>query len=159
MAGSALDDCGNEEPNPAAADALQSLMEDLEDMAPSGVQSGTPKQAPAGAVPLFDAEALDQLRSTIGAEAFQRLLNLVPKDSAKLLNYIQRAISAGDLPAARRYAHSLQGMAGNFAATRIAAVARELEVEVQTLDAARETSAHLERAIEETQQWIGATAS
>jgi len=50
-------------------------------------------------------------------------------------------------------------MASNCAATRIAAIAGELEIEVRTLDMAREKSAKLEQAIEETQRWLDDLAS
>ncbi len=111
------------------------------------------------AVPLFDAEALDELRDAMGEEACGKMLGMVPVESEKLLNDIQRALGAGDLSIARRHAHTLKGMASNCAAMRIAAIARELEVEVLTLDVAREKSARLEQAIEETQQWLDCAAS
>jgi hypothetical protein len=41
-----------------------------------------------------------------------------------------------DLSTAQQYADSLEGMASNYAATRIAAVAREFEFETQTLNVA-----------------------
>jgi len=126
---------------------------------PPEMQSGTPTQPPPEIVPLFDAEAQEQLRGAIGEEAFEKMLSLVPGESAKLLNDIQRALSADDLPTARRCAHTLMGMASNCAATRIAAIAGELEIEVRTLDMAREKSAKLEQAIEETQRWLDDLAS
>ncbi len=170
MADIVPDGGGNEEPDHAAADALQSLLDDLGDMAPSTAPTDTPTPASpedeasdnthdAEAVPLFDEEALDQLRSSIGEEVFQKILDLVPGESARLLSDIQWALGKGDLSTARQYVHSLKGMAGNYAATRIAAVAREFECEAQTLDAARKKSASLERVIEETQQWLEDSAS
>jgi len=49
-------------------------------------------------------------------------------------------------------------MDSNYAGMRIAAVAREFEFEAQTLDAARKKTTGLERAIEETQQWLTKSA-
>ncbi len=86
------------------------------------------------------------------------MLKLVPGESERLLSDIQRALGRGDLATARQHAHSLKGMASNYAATRIATVARELEFEAQTLDAAWEKTASVERAIEETQQWLDKSA-
>ena len=86
------------------------------------------------------------------------MLKLVPGESARLLSDIQWALGKGDLTTARQYAHSLKGMAGNYAATRIAAVAREFDFETQSLDAAKEKTAALEQVIVETRQWIEESA-
>ena len=86
------------------------------------------------------------------------MLKLVPGESARLLSDIQWALGTGDLSTARQYAHSLKGMAGNYAAARIAAAAREFDLETQTLDAAKEKTAALEQAIDETRQWIEQSA-
>jgi CheY-like chemotaxis protein/HPt (histidine-containing phosphotransfer) domain-containing protein len=152
---------GHAEPDPAADDALQSLLEDLENRTPSGCSNDlTPESAElAKIVPLFDTEAQDQLRVAMGAEAFGKMLGTVTGESEKLLHDIQRALGVNDLPAARRSAHTLMGMASNCAATRIAAVARELEVEVQTLAAAHEKTVTLKLAIEETRQWLERSVS
>lgn len=97
---------------------------------------------------------------TAGAEGALREIKasyeaLVQADLRK----IHYAIGSGDLSAARRYAHTLMGMAGNCAAMRIAVLARELETEARTLEAAREKTARLERAIEDTRQWLDGIAS
>ncbi len=160
---------GHEELDAAATDALQSLLDDLGDITPPGAPEDEEAQpsedaesvcheGDAETVPLFDEEALDQLRGAIGDEVFHQMLKLVPGESERLLSDIQRALGEGDLATARQYAHSLKGMASNYAATRIAAVAREFEFEAQTLDAAREKTASVERAIEETQQWLDKSA-
>ena len=109
-------------------------------------------------VPLFDEEALDQLRGAIGCEVFHQVLKLVPGESERLLNDIQWALGKGDLSTTQQYAHSLKGMAGNYAVTRIAAVAREFDFETQTPDAAKEKTAALKRAIDEPRQWIEESA-
>ncbi len=156
---------GHEELDAAATEVGQALLGASEQMMPCGapeVEEARPELEDenlgntfdAEAVPLFDEEVLDQLRGAIGYEVFQRMLILVPGESERLLSDIQWALGKGDLTTARQYAHSLKGMAGNYAATRIATVAREFEIEAQTLDAAREKTAGLERAIEETQQWL-----
>ncbi|MHA1599739.1 MAG: ATP-binding protein, partial [Alphaproteobacteria bacterium] len=150
------DSGANEEPDQAATDALRSLLEDLEDIAPS---EAVPNAHDAEGLPVFDAAALDQLRCSLGEQAFQTMLGRVSGESEKLLHDIQRALGAGDLSTARHDAHTLMGMAGNCAAMRIAAVAREFEAEPRTLEAAREKTARLARVIEETQQWLDDIAS
>ncbi len=159
----------HEELDATATDALQSLLGGLGDIAPSGAPEdgeAQPKLADetsGGAfdtetVPLFDEEALDPLRGAMGGEVFHQMLKLVPGESARLLSDIQWVLGKGDLTTARQYAHSLEGMAGNYAATRIAAAAREFDFETQSLDAAKEKSAALEQVIEETRQWIEESA-
>ncbi len=140
---------GHEELDAAATDALQSLLDGLGDIALSGApedEEAQPKLADETSggtfdtetIPLFDEEALDQLRSAIGDEVYLQMLKLVPGESTRLLSDIQWALGAGDLSTARRYAHDLMGMAGNYAA--------------------RKKSAGLERAIEETQRWLEKSA-
>ncbi len=160
---------GHEELDAAATEALRSLLDGLGDIALSGAPEDEAAQPNLEAetsdrtfdtetVPLFDEEALDQLRGAMGGEVFHQMLKLVPGESARLLSDIQWALGKGDLPTARQYAHSLRGMAGNYAATRIAAVAGEFDFETQTLDAAKEKTTALEQAIEETRHWIEESA-
>ena len=167
--GGGPDGGGHEELNAAATHALRSLLDGLGDIALSGApedegaQPGLEAETSGGTfdtetVPLFDEEALDQLRGAMGHEVFHQMLKLVPGESVRLLSDIQWAMGKGDLSTARQYAHSLRGMAGNYAATRIAAVAREFDFETQTLDAAKEKTTALEQAIEETRQWIEESA-
>ena len=74
---------GHEELDAAATDALQSLLDSLGEITPSGVpgdEEAQPKLADetsGGAfdtetVPLFDEEALDPLRGAMGAKFFTR---------------------------------------------------------------------------------------
>jgi HPt (histidine-containing phosphotransfer) domain-containing protein len=56
--------------------------------------------------------------------------------------------------AARRFAHSLKSMAGNFAASRIEAVACKIEVKAESIGTAVAETANLERAIRQTEMWL-----
>ncbi len=107
-----------------------------------------------GAIPLFDEEALGRLREALGQDDLGQMLQAVPGESERLLNAIQNALTAGDLEAARRFAHSLKGMAGNFAASRIEAVARMIEVKTNSIGTAEAETANLERAIRQTEIWL-----
>ena len=160
-----LDDGGHEELDEAANDALESLLGELGEIVPSEPLEDTDVQQSADAeaarhegaaetTPLFDEEALDQLRGAIGDDVFHQMLKLVPGESARLLSDIQWALGKGDLSTAQQHAHSLRGMASNYAAARIAALAREIQDETPTLEAARDKIRNLERAIEETQEWV-----
>jgi len=86
-------------------------------------------------VALFDPAKLVELRENFGEADFRVALSCIPDEGAKCLNLMKAAIGAGDLDAARRAAHSLKGMAGNFGATRLAAISRRIELEAPAIEA------------------------
>jgi CheY-like chemotaxis protein/HPt (histidine-containing phosphotransfer) domain-containing protein len=160
---------GPEEFETATSDAQQSLPDELGDIAPAEAlrdEEAKPSadagpashEGAAETVPLIDEEALAQLRVAMGDGFFQKMLNLVPGETEKLLGDIQWALCKGDLATARRHAHSLKGVASNCAATRIAALAHQFQDDMPTLEEARDKIPNLERAIEETQQWLDKSA-
>ena len=106
--------------------------------------------------PLVDTEQLACLCDAIGEQNFRKLLGSVPDECNALLGEIRNALAAGDLEAARVAAHCMRGMAGNFAAERIAAIAGQIEVEAQTIEEAEGKTGKLETAIEKTRCWIAA---
>jgi HPt (histidine-containing phosphotransfer) domain-containing protein len=67
---------------------------------------------------------------------------------------LKAAIAAGDLDAARRAAHRMKGMASNFGATRLTAIARSIETGSTELDGVSEQVGVLEQALAETQSQI-----
>jgi TMAO reductase system sensor TorS len=109
-------------------------------------------------VPLFDADKLAELRESFGEEDFRIALSCIPDEGAKCLNLMKAAIAAGDLDAARKAAHSLKGMAGNFGATRLAAISRRLELEAPAIEVVAETMPELEQTLHETRAGIGKVA-
>jgi len=112
----------------------------------------------ADVTPLFNEEKLDALREVIGEEKCQALLDALSCESSKLLRKIQDALAAGDLDTARKSAHCLKGMAGNFGATRVSAIALQIETEVAKIEDAEQESESLELAIEQTRRWIAKSA-
>ena len=108
-------------------------------------------------VDLFDEARLGELRSAIGEETLQEFLGGLLGNSGKLLKSMQSALAEGDLDAARKVAHELKGMAGNFCASRVAAIAEEIETEAPTIEAAEREAKYLKLAIEQTQQWLEQT--
>jgi histidine phosphotransfer protein HptB len=66
--------------------------------------------------------------------------------------------AAGDLDAARKVAHRLKGMASNFGAARLAAIARRIELEAPAIDIVSKHVRPLEIALHETQAKISAIA-
>jgi signal transduction histidine kinase/DNA-binding response OmpR family regulator len=125
---------------------------------PAGGEAKTEGHAVSPVVPLFDTAKLAQLRESFGEQDFRIALSCIPDEGAKCLNQIKAAISAGDLDAARKAAHSLKGMAGNFGAVRLASISRRIELEAPAIEAVAEKVNELERTLDETRLGIGNVA-
>ena len=110
------------------------------------------------AVPLFDTAKLAELREAFGEIDLRTALACIPDEAVKCLNQIKAAVVAGDLAAVRRAAHSLKGMAGNFGASRLAAISRHIELETPAIEAVVEKIGELESALDETRARIGKVA-
>ncbi len=106
--------------------------------------------------PLVDSAKLAHLHDTIDKDAFHRLMCTLPNEYGAALAQIKAALEADDLKAAQDAAHSLRGMAGNFAAERIAALAHQIEFEARTVEEAQGRTARMETAIEQTRAWMEA---
>jgi len=105
-------------------------------------------------IPLFDEAKLADLRSTFGESDFRVALGCIPDEGAKCLNQIKAAIIAGDLDAALKAAHNLKGMAGNFGATRLAAISRRIELDAPAIEVVAKNVAELEEALNDTRDGI-----
>ena len=112
----------------------------------------------ANVTPLFDEGGLGALRGAIGEAKLRAFLADLTDESNKLLREIQNALVGGDLDTARKAAHGLKDMAGNFCATRVAAIAKEIETAAPTIEAAERETENLKLAIEQTQQWLETSA-
>jgi histidine phosphotransfer protein HptB len=110
------------------------------------------------AIALFDTAKLAELRESFGKEDLRVALSCIPDEGAKCLNEMKAAIGAGDLDAARRAAHSLKGMAGNFGATRLAAISRRIELDAPAIEVVADEIDELERTLDETRAGIGKVA-
>ena len=144
---------------PINREALFSAIARVCKTAPHTDPGPSPDDAPRPtpeSVPLIDIQKLDELREALGEEDLRDLLATVPEESGKILASIQTALNDGDMDGARKEAHGLKGLANNFAATRIASGAREIELVSTTIDEAKSRSADIENAIELTRQWIEA---
>jgi histidine phosphotransfer protein HptB len=92
-------------------------------------------QASSELEPLFDAEQLDLLRDALGGEELAAMLSELPAAAAGSLDAITQAVAACDLEEARRMAHVLKGFSSSLGAARLAALAREIELDLETVDA------------------------
>jgi PAS domain S-box-containing protein len=95
-----------------------------------------------GGEPLVDREILDEL---LGDEG---LMDLFMSETSAQLDALNEAADAGDAAEVERLAHTIKGAAGTVGASRLAALAAELE---QAPETASERLEDLQRAFELTQ--------
>ena len=115
---------------PVEWDALGALMLDL--AARPRTPRPIPAAAPAGTdgfhrVPLLDRVKLSELRLALGAESLKGMLRLMPETALRELSAIRAAFQGERPHDLRQAAHTLSGLAANFGAPRLAAVARALD--------------------------------
>jgi CheY-like chemotaxis protein/HPt (histidine-containing phosphotransfer) domain-containing protein len=88
----------------------------------------TPPAATDGAEPgAVDRTAIDRLVTTMGASFVVELIHTFVDDGRELIATLHRTLSASDIDAFRRAAHSLKSTGETVGATGLAAIARELE--------------------------------
>ncbi|MFP5517809.1 MAG: ATP-binding protein [Alphaproteobacteria bacterium] len=76
--------------------------------------------------PLLDRVKLAELRLALGGEALDGMLQLLPETALRELTAIRSALQAGRPKELRQAAHTLSGLAANFGAPRMAAIARAI---------------------------------
>ncbi|ACO32183.1 MULTISPECIES: response regulator [Acidobacterium] len=82
----------------------------------------------------LDKSVFLKLKSSMQIAALQEFLDAMLADAGKRIELIQHAMDAGDMAAAKREAHTLRGAAGMAGALALKEAARNLEVEVDSLD-------------------------
>ena len=98
----------------------------------TGLQTGTQPTSFVAAVEwvsfkLIDTHGMLQWTEDLAPEQVRAILQQVPLDSRSNAAAIISAVRRNDVPAARRQAHRLQGMAANIGAQRLAEIARAIE--------------------------------
>ena len=78
--------------------------------------------------PLIDAGGFKQWTEDLTGEQVHSILSKVPLDCKETAAEISAAMAAGNVEQARRLAHRLKGMASNLGASRLAQVARNIEL-------------------------------
>ena len=78
------------------------------------------------ALPLVDRVKLAELRLALGGEALDGMLQLLPETALRELTAIRSALQAGRPKELKQAAHTLSGLAANFGAPRMAAIARAI---------------------------------
>ena len=85
----------------------------------------------------IDLAVFSELRSTAGAEFVADLVGTFCDDTASILAQLREAAETGDAAKYKRAAHSLKSNANTFGASRLAAIAREIELGGLSTDAAK----------------------
>jgi HPt (histidine-containing phosphotransfer) domain-containing protein len=105
-------------------------------------------------LPLVDARIMHEWCADLAEADVRDLLARVPAECQNCLTGIRSAIAAADLPAAKRMAHRLKGMAGNLGAVRLAKIARSIELGCADLADAAARTAALEKTVTATLEAI-----
>jgi len=85
-------------------------------------------------MPLLDVAQLDMLREALDEDELQAMLSELPQTAMQAIDAIEQAVKTNDLDGARRAAHVLKGVASSFGAARLAEMAREIELDMATID-------------------------
>jgi HPt (histidine-containing phosphotransfer) domain-containing protein len=77
---------------------------------------------------LIDLEAWEMMKSMTDSDFLIELIDVYLIDSPELINQMHIGLADGDVDVVRRAAHSLKSNSASFGATRLADVARTLEM-------------------------------
>jgi HPt (histidine-containing phosphotransfer) domain-containing protein len=79
--------------------------------------------------PVIDPHVFDELQANAGADFVLELVDTFAEEAPRLLAEMHSALDAGAAERFRRAAHSLKSNSNTFGATRVASMARALELE------------------------------
>ncbi|MEO8524838.1 MAG: Hpt domain-containing protein [Caldimonas sp.] len=78
---------------------------------------------------MIDPHTFDELQANAGADFVAELVDTFAEEAPPLLAEMRSALAAGAAERFRRAAHSLKSNSSTFGATRLAAMARALELD------------------------------
>jgi HPt (histidine-containing phosphotransfer) domain-containing protein len=84
---------------------------------------------------VIDPHTFDELQANAGADFVLELVGTFAEEAPRLLAELRSSLAAGAAERFRRAAHSLKSNSNTFGATRLAAMARALELEGLPQDA------------------------
>jgi HPt (histidine-containing phosphotransfer) domain-containing protein len=99
---------------------------------------------------LFDMAQIALLRDALGEEDLHAMLSELPNVAGRACHRIRMALASNDLEEVRRLAHDLKGTASNLGAARLAAIAREFELEAASIALMMQRMPALADAIDDT---------
>jgi HPt (histidine-containing phosphotransfer) domain-containing protein len=77
---------------------------------------------------VIDPHTFDELQANAGADFVAELVDTFAQEAPSLVSELRSALAAGAAERFRRAAHSIKSNSATFGATRLAALARELEL-------------------------------
>jgi histidine phosphotransfer protein HptB len=77
---------------------------------------------------VIDPHTFDELQANAGADFVAELVDTFAEEAPPLLEEMRNALAGGAAERFRRAAHSLKSNSSTFGATRLAAMAREIEL-------------------------------
>ena len=99
---------------------------------------------------IIDHTALTALFESVGSEFVTELIDTFKEEAPPMFEELRQAQSQGDADTFRRASHSLKTNANTFGATRLAGLARDLEIRARANDLPGEGELDsLERAYQE----------
>jgi len=101
-------------------------------------------------LPLYDRIQVALLRDALGEDDLRAMLSELPSAARQAFHKIGSALASNDLEQVRRMAHAFACVAGSFGAARLAAIAREFELEAISIPAMTHRMPALAWAIDET---------
>ena len=107
------------------------------------------KQSPVDQ-PLFDEVQISLLRDALGEDDMRAMLSELPGAAGEACQKITAALGSNDLAGVWRLAHAFKGVASSFGAARLAAIARELELEATSLASMKQCLPALANAVDAT---------
>ena len=100
--------------------------------------------------PLFDQGQIALLLDALGEEDLRAMLSELPAAAGQAFHKIGAALASNDLEEVRRLAHAFKGVASSFGAARLAALAREFELDASSVTSIVLRMPALADAIDET---------
>ena len=85
---------------------------------------------------MIDPHTFDELQANAGADFVTELVATFAEEAPQLLAELRSALTLGAADRFRRAAHSLKSNSSTFGATRLASMARDLELGGMPVDAA-----------------------
>lgn len=109
-----------------------------------------PAALPVDLLPVFDRNRVEEGFGVLPPKRVAGMLAMLPAEVRQRLEEYREALRREDLPAARRAAHTLKGLAANFGAARLESVSRAAESACASLAAARAAVPPMEDAVGRT---------
>jgi HPt (histidine-containing phosphotransfer) domain-containing protein len=100
--------------------------------------------------PLLDEPQLELLREALDESDLAAMLSELPAAAQQPIGAIEAAVRSNDMVEARRSAHVLKGVASSFGAARLAAMAREIELESVSIEDVVDCIPDLRATVEQT---------